>query len=108
MTRANPASQRSHMRVSITLQYYQGRALFKDAPHLAERFDGVLRIREERIHKHRRVVLVAHLLNNQDGKEVKELNDVTLLWVNRRYTRIRGFEYEGDTEYAQTWDIEFL
>jgi hypothetical protein len=98
------------MRVRITLQYFKGRALFKDDPHLAEHYDGGLRIREDRLHKHGRVVLTAHLLGSEDGKDVvvKDLNDVTLLHMNRRRMRLRGFEYDGETEYAQTWDVEFL
>ena len=109
-TRANPASQRAHMNVRVVLQYYQGRALFKDDPRLTEHYEGGLKIREDRVHKHGRVVLIAQLLGNQDGKEVivKDLNDVDLLHMNRRHMRIRGFEYVDETEYAQTWDIEFL
>lgn len=108
--RANPASQRSHMNVRVVRLYYHGRALFKDDPRLTEYFDGGLKIREDRVHKHGRVVLIAHLLGSEEGKEVivHELNDVTLLQFSRRYMRIRGFEYVDDTEYAQTWQIEFL
>lgn len=98
------------MNVRVVLQYFEGRALFKDNPKLAEPFEGGLKIREDRLHKHGRVVLVAQLLGSEEGKEVivKELNDVTLLHFSGRRMRIRGFELVGDVEYAQTWEVEFL
>jgi hypothetical protein len=109
-SKANPASAHAPMRVKVVLTYFQGRALFKDNPKLKEVYEGHLKIREDRLHKHGRMVLVARLMGSDDGKEVvvAELNDVLLLWMDKRRMRLRGFEYVGDTEYAQVWDIEFV
>jgi hypothetical protein len=94
----------------VTLLAYHGRMLFKDNPKLREAYEGDLRVQEDRMHKHGRVVTVARLLGRQDGNEVVvlQLNDVVLLWIGDRKLRFRGFEYVGDTEYAQVWEAEVL
>lgn len=73
-------------------------------------FEGDLHVREDRLHKHGRCVTIAQLLGRHEGNEVivLQLNDVVLLWVSNRKIRLRGYEQDGDTEYAQVWEIEVL
>ena len=98
------------LHVRVTLLAFQGRPLFKDNPRLAQAYEGDLRVQDERIHKVNRIVTVAKIIGRQDGNEVivLQLHDVRLLWIGNRKMRLRGFEIDGDTEYAQTWSVEVL
>lgn len=108
--RKQPVARGPQLHVRVTLLAYQGRTLFKDNPRLYEAYEGDLHVLDDRLHKLNRVVTVAKLLGRQDGTEVVvlQLHDVRLLWIGNRKMRLRGFEFIGDTEYAQTWSVEIL
>ncbi len=64
------------------------------------------------LHQHPlgRVVTTAHVIDTVDNIEstLIELYDVTLLWIDGKQMRLRGFEDVEGVQYGQTWDVELL
>lgn len=71
--------------------------------------DGKFVLQQERPDRHGFSDLVAKVLDPDRGHEtiVLQLFNVRVLWIVDRKMRLHGHEIEGDTHYAQQWDVEF-
>lgn len=97
------------MHVKVRKMNFAGRQLFKEERAKSDVYTGELKVREDRLHKLGRVVLVATLTCRVgDSDSIMQLLDVVLLWMDNRTIRLRGFELADDTEYAQVWEVEVL
>lgn len=86
----------------------RGQPLFTRDMARREAYAGTLRVLENRVHRLGRVVTTATLTGvaGDIPQPVLELYDVTLLWLDGKTMRMRGFEDVDGTQFAQAWDIE--
>lgn len=102
--------RRRTMRVKVRPINVAGRPLFARERERREVFAGELKVMENRIHPLGRVVTTARVIDTVDNVEstLIELYDVTLLWIDGRQMRLRGFEDVEGVQYGQTWDVEMV
>lgn len=98
------------MRVKVRPINVAGQPLFARERERRDVFAGELKVMENRIHPLGRVVTTARVIDTVDNVEsaLIELYDVTLLWIDGKQMRLRGFEDIEGVQYGQTWDVEIV
>lgn len=99
------------MKVQVQLINERGRPLATRARANTQKYQGQLRINEERSQELGRAVVTAQLLSGNDGTlspVLPTLYDVAMLYVRDDQIRVRGFEMVEGVQFGQTWDIKVL
>ena len=99
------------MKVEIQLVNEQGRGIPTKDRATMPRYRGVLRIQETRCHELGRTVTTAELRSGTDGDETAQipaLFEALVLFLSKGQMRVRGVEFVGGIQYAQTWDVRAL
>lgn len=98
------------MRVKVRPLYKNGRLLPKEVLNQLPPVVGELEIAEERDFELARPVLRARLFNPQKGTPhdlLPELSDARLLHAKEDKLRLTGVERIEESNFAQTWAVEF-
>jgi hypothetical protein len=99
------------MKVDVRPFHIKGKPLSTKERAKLPFITGKLKVFDNRQHKLGRVVKVACLVSTTDDLEsllMPELFDVSLLWVDEGFIRLRGFEVIDDYEHSQAWEIKVL
>lgn len=96
------------MQAKVRLLHLHGKPLFATDAARQEAYAGQLRVVENRLHRLGRTVTTASLCSVSADlpQPMLELYDVSLIWLEDRRLRLRGFEDVAGVQYAQTWDVE--
>jgi hypothetical protein len=98
------------MQVKVRPINIKGRPLFKKDRLRGKSFAGELKVIETREERFGRGMTTARVLESLDciEKTVLEIHDATVLSIDSKSMRMRGFEVIDEVQYAQTWDVEIL
>jgi hypothetical protein len=97
------------VKVEVQLINERGRAMSTRARTALPKYEGVLSVKEERIHELGRAVVLAKLVSATDGTQtpiLPALHDAAVLYVQGSQLRVRGFELVDGVQYGQTWDVK--
>ena len=97
------------MKVEVQLINERGRSVPPRARAALPKYQGVLSVKEERVHELGRAVVLAKLVSSTDGTEtliLPALHDAAVLYLQGSQLRVRGFELVEGIQYGQTWDVK--